>query len=282
VSSLAIIDGDVLAYQACRPRWEKKVIDNTNNIYIDENGKKKPLEFTKEEDRRYLEESWTNFKKDLKVLLDTVYCTNFLMAVKGEDNFRNYLYPDYKKNRHPDPNKQNIFVPVLRQLAVAEDLAIAAHGREADDLLRIWAEEARAAGDDYVICTIDKDLRCIPGKYFNMRQIKVGPTYTKVESRIIENISEKEALRHYYEQLLKGDPTDYIPGIPRVGDKKAKEMLEDCQTEEEFQLVVVIAYKNAYEDEWKEYLLSNGKMIHLQKDFNDYFTLENWSVIKEL
>jgi hypothetical protein len=64
---IAIIDGDVMAYLACRPRWEKKAetIDGVNYIHLDNDGKKKELEYTKDEDTEYLMESWDNFKKDI-------------------------------------------------------------------------------------------------------------------------------------------------------------------------------------------------------------------------
>ena len=267
---IALIDGDVLCYQACENRWQTKAVDNTVYIEMDSNGKVKPLEYTKEENREYLEKCWKNFQSKLQSLLEEVFATDYLMAVKGPDNFRNLMYPEYKMNRHADPAKQNEFVPILRKLAVAEDFAVESHGREADDLLRIWAEEAIAAGDPYVVCTIDKDLKCIPGNFYNMKK-----------SELIK-ISKEDAVRHYYEQLLKGDPTDNIPGVPRVGEVKASKMLASCVTEEEFQEVVVSQYIAAYGDEWHSYLLSNGKMIYLQKAPEDYFSLETWPIVKEL
>jgi 5'-3' exonuclease len=270
--TLALIDGDVLAYTACKSRWEKKVqvIDNTNFIRLDTDGKRIPLDFTIEEDRQYMEESWENFKKDLNSLLTSLFTTDYLMAVKGDDNFRNLLYPEYKLNRHADPNKQNMFVPTIRQLAIHEGLAVGSDGCEADDLLRIWAEEARAIGQDYVICSVDKDLKCIPGKHWNIKK------------RELEEISELEAIRFYYTQLLKGDPTDNIPGVPRIGDVKAAKLLADVHTEDEFQEIVVDEYIKAYGDNWESYLLSNGKMIHLQKKPEDFFSISHWNIVKEL
>jgi 5'-3' exonuclease len=269
---IAIIDGDVLAYQACKARWEKKarIQDGVSFISLDDDGKRIPLEYTKEEDREYLQECWANFKKDLQNLLDTVYCTEYLMAVKGDGNFRNLLYPEYKLNRHADPTKQNIFVPVLRKLAAAEDLAIEATGREADDLMRIWAEEAIKGGDEYIICSIDKDLKCIPGKHYLMH---------KKEFIIV---SQEEADRHYYEQLLKGDPTDNIPGVPKLGNVKATKILQPFNSVSEFQEQVVDQYLIAYGDDWKNFLLSNAKMIHLQRDSDDYFNFKDWPIIREL
>jgi len=274
--TLAIIDGDVLAYNACKPRWEKKAkIIKQNEIIeayisLDADGKRVPLEFTKEEDKEYLMQSWEHFKIELDILLGTVFCDDYIMAVKGIDNFRYLLYPNYKMNRHHDPSTMNHFVPSIRELAVMEEYAIAADGREADDLLRIWAEEARRANIDYIVCTIDKDLQCIPGKQYLMHK------------KELLDISPESAMKFYYKQLLKGDPTDNIPGIPGIGEVKAGKLLLGCTAEEELQECVVAAYIEFYDDKWKEYLLSNGKMIHLQRHYNDYFSLDSWPIAKEI
>lgn len=273
--TLAIIDGDVLCYQACSNRWEKtkRTVGTNQIIQLDEAGKRMPVEWTKEEDREYLEDSWGKLQTDLQVLLETVFCSDYLMAVKGPNNYRNLMYPEYKLNRHADPTKQNAFVPILRKLCVHSDLAIESEGREADDLMRIWAKEAAAAGDDYIICSIDKDLKCIPGKHYLMHKDK--------KHTII--VSPEEALRHYYEQMLKGDPTDNIPGVPKVGDIKATKLLAPYSTELEFQSQVIEQYLIAYgEEHWKDYLLSNAKMIHLQTNSNDYFSFDNWPLVREL
>jgi 5'-3' exonuclease len=272
MTKIAIIDGDVLCYQACKPRWEKKakIQDGVSFVSLDDAGKRLAFEYTEEENKEYLEESWKNLKKDLFNLLDTVYCDDYIMAVKGDGNFRSMMYPEYKLNRHADPNKQNLFVPVLRKLAVSENLAIPSDGCEADDLIRIWAEQARKFDQEYIICSIDKDLKCIPGKHWLMHK------------KILIDVSEADAMRHYYEQLLKGDPTDNIPGVPRVGEVKASKILAPLTTEAEFQEAVVSEYINAYGDEWKEYLLSNAKMIHLQRHPTDYFSFDEWPIIKEL
>jgi hypothetical protein len=275
---LAIIDGDVLAYQACRPRHVKKAqqTGGVNFVRLDASGKQLPLEFTPEEDRQYLEESWDNFKRDLDSLLDTLFCTEFLMAVKGENNFRNAMYPEYKINRHPDLHRQNLFVPTLRSLAVAEDMAVQADGGEADDLMRTWAVEAAAAGDPYIVCTIDKDLRCIPGKHFRMKKLNLMERYSAIPDVNLYEISEWEALRYFYRQLLTGDGVDHVPGIPGVGPKTADKLLEGCASEEELRETVLFMYRHVYGDDWRGYLLSNGKMLYLQRHPGDYFSLDGW------
>src|SRR5210317_106589 len=277
---LLIIDGDVLAYHACRPRYLKKSSIHRGIVHIelDEKGKKKEFEYTKEEDEEYLEESWNNFKNDVQHLCDHLWAEDYVMAVGGRYNFRKTMYPNYKMNRHREGVKQNEFVPIIRKRAAEEGMAVFADYREADDYIRIWAEECRENGIDFIICSIDKDLKCIPSKFFDTRKDKKGNFTHKVEV-----ISEKKALRNYYGQMLMGDGMDNIPGIPGLGPKTAEKLLKFVQTEEEMQEIVVDEYIKAYGfEEWRDYLLSNGKMIHLQKKLNDYFFIRDWPVVKEL
>jgi len=274
---LAIIDGDVLCHLACKSRWESRVkiaLDKDNKqvtfVELDENGKRKELEYTKAENEKYLKECWNNFNKHLDSIKDLTYSNDFLMAVKGVDNYRHLIDPEYKSHRKKDPSKQNIFIPVLRQLAIAEDIAVAADGFEADDLIRIWAEECNQYNIPFTIFSIDKDLLCIPGKHWDLKK------------NILIEISEEEAMRHYYEQLLKGDPTDNIKGVLNIGEVKAKNILANCKTEEDFQEKVVEQYMLCYQDEWYLLLLINGRLLHIKKSYNDFFNPRNWACIRGL
>jgi len=271
--AIAIIDGDILCYDACSPRWRKKAVDGVVTQHLDANGNRVPFEFTPEEDREYLEECWENLLKLLEELKSKLFCKEHIMAVKGTKEFRCELYPEYKANRKKrDPSyaSQTRVVPELRKLLVLNDLAIAAQYREADDYVRIWAIECRKAGIPYFVCSIDKDLKCIPGKYYHMKSKKV-----------IE-ISEIEASRHYYEQLLKGDPTDNIPGIPGVGDKTAKSLVSSIEKDSDFQEIGVERYIEYYGDDWYPNLLLNAKLIHIQRHLEDWFSLEEWPVVQDM
>jgi hypothetical protein len=269
---LAIIDGDVLCYIACKPRWEKKAhIENgVSYRYLDDDGNPIPLEYTPAEDASYLEESWENLKKNLKDVLDILFCDEYVMAVKGPGNFRNYLFPEYKMNRHRDPSKANKFVPVLRKWSVEELNAVEAEGCEADDLMCIWAHECMKFGIPYVICSIDKDLRCIPGRHFDLKK------------NIYFDVSPQEAKYNYYCQLLKGDPTDNVTGVPGIGEVKAKKLLTGCITDEEFQETIVMQYYAVYGESWYEQILVNGRMIHLKKHHDDCFRVNDWPVVQFL
>ena len=300
---LAIIDGDVLVYQAFKPRPKPHKYSNdedftcldqadeveekpseTKIIRLDAEGRpiqeEEEYPYTPAEDAAYLKASWNNFQKDLDKLLGKLFCDEYVMAVKGEGCYRYDLFDDYKKQRskHYGLGRKelvNDFVPELRKLAVYEGYAIPADGREADDLIRTWANEARRADQDYIICSIDKDLRCIPGKHYIMH-------YDPEKQKVLD-ISAEEAMRHYYEQLLKGDPVDNIPGVPRVGEVKAAKLISGCLTEKEMQDVVVEQYFNAYGAEnWYDYFLINAKLIHIQNHVEDFFDCRHWPIIQEL
>jgi hypothetical protein len=261
---LAIIDGDVLAYLACKSRWRNE--KDQVVVVLD----KDAVTFNTEDDRYYLQDSWENFKQLVAETVDLLFADDFVMAVKSDTNFRDDLYPLYKANRRKDPSKANNFVPHIRKLAVAEDLAIEATWREADDMLRIWAEQARAAGTDYVVVSVDKDLKCIPGTHYNIKKKEVF------------TITPEYALKFFYEQLLMGDPTDNIPGVPKIGPVKAHNFLISCNTEEEMQELVVEQYINAFGEDWYNQLLSNGKMLYLQKHEHDFFHLQDWPIAQLL
>jgi DNA polymerase-1 len=264
-----IVDGDPLCYLACAPRYKQG-----SAIQLDENGNKIPLEFTKEEDTKYFMQSWKNLEKKVEELKEKLFCNTLLMAVQDDTkkikNYRKMMYPEYKMNRHKDPSKQNLFVPKLRKLLVKGGYAIVAEGREADDYVRTWALEARAAKEDYVVVSLDKDLQCIPGKFYNVKT-----------EELIE-ISEWDALKNYYRQLLMGDSSDNIPGLPGIGPKTADKLLLGAFDEEEMQEIVVMNYLEKFEDDWYDMLLSNAKMLHIQTHLNDYFSFDSWPLVQEL
>jgi 5'-3' exonuclease len=265
--ALALIDGDVAAYIACPSRYTPVstlvTLDEPDIEIYAFDGKDKV--FTEEEDAKYFDAAWGHFKHLIRSVQEATFSDDSLIAVKHEYNFRDVLYPDYKANRKSNKTSYTAkFVPMIRQRAVDEGIAVSSIGREADDMLRIWATECERVGNEYTICSNDKDLKCIPGKYYHL---------VKNELYII---SEEEAHRQFYEQLLQGDSTDNVPGIVGVGEKKAKAWLANCHTEEEFRAAVIDAYKKVYEDEWHDYLLSNGKMLYLQKHPDDYFRVDEW------
>jgi 5'-3' exonuclease len=204
-----------------------------------------------------IDKAYNSFKKKLREIQEAVWADDSLIAVKGPYNYRDVVYPLYKSTRKSNPDTVDI-VRACRSRAIEDGLAIPSTGREADDFLRIWSNEAKAIGEDFIICSGDKDLHCIPGRHYNLK------------TEVVSEVSEADGMRHYWAQVIAGDPVDTIPGIPRVAMKTALKLLLDCNTEEEFRDRTRGIYKLHYKEEWHSWLLSNLRMIHIQEHLNDY------------
>lgn len=224
--------------------------------------------FTAAEDDEYIASAWETFKRRVNEVQTFTFSDSFKGAIGGKDNFRDQMFPDYKAHRRTqDKSEQKELVRSVCEMAIAEGLATPADGREADDLVRIWAEEARAANEDFVICRIDKDLECIPGIHCLMHDS---------QALVIKHISEKHALRHYYAQLICGDSGDYIEGVPGIGPQGAASTLLRCFDVPQMRRAVLHAYKNHFGEEWYERLTFNGRLIHIQTTLDDVFDPLDW------
>ncbi len=141
------------------------------------------------------------------------------VAVKGRGNFRKDLYKPYKENRPQLKEDLREALNYGYNYMLKKWEAVPAHDMEADDLVSIWAYEAREMGCIYTIVGIDKDLLQIPGNHYN---------FNKKTHRFID---DDEAHRLLMIQCLTGDNTDNIPGIKGVGPKKAEKILEGISTD---------------------------------------------------
>ena len=87
---------------------------------------------------------------------------------------------------------------------------------EADDLVSVYHDPLNT-----VICSPDKDvLYQNKGIHYN---------YGKAETILVD---ENQALTFLWKQMLMGDSTDGIQGIPKVGEKTATTWLEDVNVNE--------------------------------------------------
>ena len=187
------------------------------------------------------------------------FAEKFVFAVKGKGNFRKDFYPQYKSNRKPVDDLTKAKLVATHKVMLEQYDAVMADGMEADDLVRIWAEEARQQSCPFVIIAEDKDLKCIPGPHYNPKKM------------LHFHVSEDDADMLYHSQLLAGDPTDGIPGLWRVGLKTAQnKMLKDVPMGERMERVVEV-YKEKHEEEWEEKLVETGTLIHILRSRDDSF-----------
>jgi 5'-3' exonuclease len=208
-----------------------------------------------------LGEAQNNFKELVEDVSNSLFTKDYVMAIGGPDNFRVDLFPDYKGNRKKAKDNRPEWFNDLKSWASKLEGSVETDNCEADDLVRIWALECDAAGIGRAVVSVDKDLHCIPGTHYNPRK------------KEIYQISEEYAERFYWQQVLQGDSTDNIPGLPRVGPVKAKKLLEGAVTHKEMRDVVCRAYQDVYGDEGYSYMIANGRLIHIWRHVGDHFKI---------
>jgi hypothetical protein len=146
----------------------------------------------------------------------------------GKDNYRHEIAKTapYKANRVAEKPKH---LGIIREYMISAWAFSVQEKQEADDAISI---RAYALGEeDYIICSIDKDLDNVRGWHYN---------FGKNERYFVK---EEDAIRNFYRQVLTGDRVDNVPGLPGIGPKKAEKILQDCCTEEELYKAVLEAYK---------------------------------------
>ncbi|MDA8817043.1 hypothetical protein N9N32_00265 [Alphaproteobacteria bacterium] len=205
-----------------------------------------------------IEEAKERLDNLVERVIETCFADEVKIAVKGSGNFRNKVFSEYKANRKRDDRKK-ARLKELHQYMCDTHGAIRSDGMEADDLLRIWAHEANY--EDVIIASIDKDLWCIAGTHYLIHKDE------------FKHVDENEADLHYWQQVLKGDPVDNIPGLPGIGDKRAATMLEGTTIGQRKQ-VVVDAYKEIFQDDWHEKLMETGQLIHILRKPDDFFNID--------
>ena len=128
-----------------------------------------------------------------------------IIYLTGKTNYRTEVAAEefpYKGNRSNASKPRHL--KAIREYMVEQFDAIVSDGEEADDLLGIGAVQ-----HGHGIATIDKDLLGVPGHHWNWKK------------REYCVMSEVEADRFFYKQLLSGDSTDNIPGLFKMVNMKA-------------------------------------------------------------
>ena len=122
---------------------------------------------------------------------------------------------------------------------------------------------------DYIICSIDKDLKQIPGIHYDYYQMKLKDEngeymvdefgqFVKVRKGF-RYVTESEAEMMQFTMMLTGDVSDNVKGIHGIGQKKAEKLLQGKNTFGKVRAVCE-AYMNE-SDNWKERIRNNKKLM---------------------
>lgn len=211
MSKIAVIDADTILY-AVALNSEQSLGDN-----------EPPLQMLTQEQAN------KEVSNRLEAIADALNADNAIVCLTDARNWRNAIYPQYKKNRKDKP-KPNMLAP-LRAAVLAGDATsfptLKIKWLEADDVVGISAGVLERGGKkEPIIVSIDKDLWTVPGVHWNPSPTKNGKV------RPIETVSERMADRMHMLQTMTGDVVDGYPGCPGVGKVKANTLLDEAWDKE--------------------------------------------------
>lgn len=143
--------------------------------------------------------------------------------------FRHEMYKEYKGTRKPMPEELRQQVPVMKQVLEAMGVLIVEKaGLEADDILGTIAKRSEAEGMEVALVSGDRDLLQIATDHIKIRIPKTKGGRTEIEDYYaadVEAAYHVTPLQFIELKALMGDTADNIPGVPKVGEKTATELM---------------------------------------------------------
>ena len=143
--------------------------------------------------------------------------------------FRHEMYEAYKGTRKPMPEELREQVPVMKDVLKAMGVVIVERaGLEADDILGTLAKKAQSAGIKVSLVSGDRDLLQISDEQIMIRIPKTKMGRTEIEDYYpadVEKAYGVTPLQFIDLKALMGDTADNIPGVPKVGQKTAAELM---------------------------------------------------------
>ena len=231
-----LVDGDILAYR-CGFAAQKGRGDDV--------------------EAEPVENALHNVNTVVESIISAVESDDVCVYLSGGENYRFDIATErpYKGNRDGAPKPVH-YAAILKHIKKQFPHQVS-DGQEADDDLGIaqtvLTKKYIEPGNS-VIVTIDKDLDMIPGNHYNFVK------------DMLYHVEENEAWLFFYKQLVTGDTTDNIPGIPGKGPRAAEKLLEGVANEVEAYERVRGLYVQAFtEKHADEALLEQARLLWIRR-----------------
>jgi 5'-3' exonuclease len=170
----------------------------------------------------------------------------YRLFLTGKKNFRKEITDTYKANR--DPSKRPKFYKEVREYLTNFYGAEVQEPYEADDLIGM-----NHVPGETVCVSFDKDLNCLEGTHFDWKKNEVY------------DVTYPDNIWFFYYQLLVGDQSDAIKGVPKIGDVKARKLL-DKEKPDEWRGIVEGKYQEAFGDQWFSNYDTTARLLHILRD----------------
>ena len=148
--------------------------------------------------------------------------------------FRHEKFRDYKKNRPPAPDELKSQFPIIKKVVEAFGIRVMeVPGYEADDVIAYFARNLPEGWELFIVSS-DKDIM----QLVNDRIRVIAPVKGITEIKIFDEDEVREKYGVPPKSIpdllaLMGDSADNIPGVPGIGEKTARALLEKFSSVEE-------------------------------------------------
>ena len=180
-------------------------------------------------------------------ILSKTGATEYTVYLTGKNNYRDSIAvtKPYKGNR--DSSHKPTYFNEITEYLIAVHGAVVINGMEADDAMGI------AQTEDTCIASIDKDMNMIAGWHYNWKRDE------------LYYVDEEEADLFFYKQLLMGDSTDNIVGIPGLGPKTAEKIIAEADNMEDLYWTILEKYAEHYERPF-EVMMEMAHLLWIQRE----------------
>jgi len=143
---------------------------------------------------------------------------------------RHEIFPEYKAQRLEVPEDIIVSLPFIKRLTEGFNIKVLAKdGYEADDIIGTLAKRAEAQGFKVFMMTPDKDFgQLVSENIFIYKPARLG---SGAEVLGVGEVCEKFGINNPLQVIdllgLWGDASDNIPGVPGIGEKKARSFIQE-------------------------------------------------------
>jgi hypothetical protein len=283
----ALVDGDIIVYRmafACQKTiyTHKETGEFFEGIAKAKEWFKEYAGFHKQSELKtpkWMEKWWDENDWNIELVVEPVGNLYFLidnllqriMDATGADNCRIFLSPkkcfrhdiatvaEYKGNRKQEP-------PVHKD--AAREYLIQWYGAEEPENLEADDGMGMAQTTETIICSVDKDMLQVPGHHYNF------------VDEVTTTVDLYEGDCWFFQQLISGDPTDNIKGLPGLGEAKAARIVESWAGNH-VGLVEYIAqlYEDEYPGRGVEVMEETAQLVYILRKGDILGETEQWRVL---
>ena len=235
---IVLVDADSLVWSSCYRQKEHPEDDGLNT----------------------LEEAQLKFDEVYMQIINTIEETYEIDRVitfsNAIGNFRKQISKTYKANRV----KRDIpkILSDLHNHVTYVYESKQGKGVETDDLVATyWSNLTEIMGrDKVVIVSIDKDYKQLPCLIYNYHS----------KHQCFYTITEQEAKRNFYTQMIVGDSADNVNFCKGYGESYCKKAFADCLSDYSYIRVVFELYKKLYKRKAREMFIQCHRLLKLKTE----------------